>query len=71
MAGPRNPGGRNPPRVTERIERCKAPHANPDTGRRDIDMLATLRSWDHQDFGVFAEVLEGGDIRAGDPVTVP
>ena len=58
-------------RVTERIDRCKATHANPETGQRDIDMLGVLRSWDHQDFGVFAEVLEGGEIRLGDPVTVP
>lgn len=57
--------------VTERIGRCKAPHANPETGARDVDVLGLLRTWDHQDFGVFAEVIEGGEIRQGDPVSVP
>ena len=45
--------------------------ANPDTGRRDFDTLAALRSWDHQDFGVYAGVVEGGSIATGDTVEVP
>ena len=57
-------------RVIERIERCKATMANPETGRRDADPLAALRSWGHQDFGVFAEVIEGGRIAQGDRVRV-
>lgn len=56
--------------VRERITRCKATTANPDTGQRDLDTLAALASWDHQDFGVYAEVVAGGDIATGDPVTV-
>ncbi len=58
-------------KVTDRIGRCKATGANPETGARDIDMLAVLRSWGHQDFGVFAEVVAGGEIAPGDPVEVP
>ncbi len=58
-------------RVEERIGRCKATDANPETGERDIDMLAVLRTWGHQDFGVFAEVIEGGEIAPGDLVSVP
>ena len=58
-------------RVHQRITRCKATMANPETGRRDADTLAALRSWDHQDFGVYAEVVEGGDIRRSDAVEVP
>lgn len=58
-------------RVEDRIGRCKATHANPETGRRDLEMLEVLRSWDHQDFGVFAAVVEGGEIAPGDPVRVP
>ena len=54
--------------VTERITRCKATMANPETGRRDVDTLAALRTWDHQDFGVYAAVVEGGAIRTGDSV---
>ncbi|MGI1663986.1 MOSC domain-containing protein [Palleronia sp. KMU-117] len=57
-------------RVEERITRCKATMANPDTGRRDVDTLAALRSWDHQDFGVYASVVEGGKVRPGDKVEV-
>lgn len=57
-------------RVTERIERCKVTMANPDTGLRDADPLAALRSWGHQDFGVFAEVIEGGRIAHGDRAEV-
>jgi len=57
-------------RVEEPITRCKATMANPDTGQRDVDTLAALRTWGHQDFGVYASVLEGGTIRPGDPVEV-
>lgn len=58
-------------RVTERIGRCKATMANPETGRRDADTLAALETWGHDDFGVYAEVVEGGPIAIGDPVAVP
>jgi uncharacterized protein YcbX len=54
--------------VRERITRCKATAANPETGARDVDTLALLRSWDHQDFGVYARVVEGAEISVGDPV---
>ncbi len=57
-------------RVRERITRCLATAANPETGERDADTLGALKSWDHQDFGVYAEVLEGGTIRLGDKVQV-
>lgn len=52
--------------VAEPITRCKATMANPDTGKRDVDTLALLRSWNHQEFGVYARVIEGGDISVGD-----
>lgn len=57
-------------RIEERITRCKATMANPETGRRDIDTLAALETWDHQDFGVYGVVLEGGQITVGDPLEV-
>jgi uncharacterized protein YcbX len=56
--------------VRERITRCKATMANPETGRRDIDTLATLRTWGHQDFGVYAAITGGGAIRTGDRVEI-
>lgn len=57
--------------VTDRIGRCRATDADPDTGRRDIDMLALLDSgWGHTDLGVFCTVLAGGTLRRGDRVEV-
>ena len=54
-------------RVREPIKRCMHTAANPVTGLRDIDTLGTLRDgWDHQNFGVYAEVISGGDIVLGD-----
>lgn len=56
-------------RVRERITRCKATTVNPDTGRVDADTLGALQGgWGHQDFGLYAEVIAGGEIAAGDPV---
>lgn len=55
-------------RVRERTVRCMATTANPETGERDADTLGALNAWDHQNFGVYAEVLQGGDIRIGDKV---
>ncbi len=53
-------------KVHERIERCLHTAANPKTGTRDADTLGALRDgWDHQDFGVYAEVIEGGEIALG------
>ncbi|WP_299637381.1 MOSC domain-containing protein [uncultured Ruegeria sp.] len=57
-------------RVRERITRCMATTANPETGERDADTLRALNSWDHQDFGVYAEVIKGGEIRVNDEVQV-
>ncbi|MDJ1006745.1 MAG: MOSC domain-containing protein [Paracoccaceae bacterium] len=56
--------------VKERITRCKATMANPETGRRDADTLAALRSRGHQDFGVYAEVVAPGRIAPGAEIRV-
>ncbi len=56
-------------RVEERITRCDATSANPQTGRRDIDIPQALeRAYDHADFGVYARVVEGGALHSGAPV---
>ena len=56
-------------RVRERITRCKATTVNPETGRSDADTLGGLQAgWGHQDFGVYAEVVEGGTVAVGDTV---
>jgi uncharacterized protein len=56
-------------RVARRITRCRATCANPETGRLDTDTLGALdEGYGHQDFGVYAEVIEGGAIARGDAV---
>ena len=57
--------------VREPIQRCLATAANPDTGQRDADTLGTLNNrFGHQNFGVYAEVIQTGDIKVGDAVEV-
>ncbi len=56
--------------IREQITRCLATTANPDTGERDADTLGALNSWNHQEFGVYAEVIRGGEIKTGDTVQV-
>jgi uncharacterized protein YcbX len=54
-------------RVRERITRCKATTVEPATGVSDADTLGALQAgWGHQDFGVYAEVAEGGRVAVGD-----
>ncbi len=55
--------------VRERITRCKATMVDPSTGLIDGDTLEALRThWGHSDFGVYAEVIRGGDVSVGDEV---
>lgn len=55
-------------KVVERIERCNATKANPETGIRDADTVGTLEAaYGHKDFGVSCEVVEGGPVAEGDP----
>ncbi|MGS4946221.1 MOSC domain-containing protein [Meridianimarinicoccus sp. RP-17] len=57
--------------IVERNTRCLATHANPDTGERDANILPTLSAqWGHRDFGVYARVVQGGDIAPGVHVTL-
>ena len=57
--------------VRERIGRCMATTANPETGKRDVDTLDVLKDgWGHTDFGVYAEVTVTGEVRVGDMVEV-
>ncbi|MEM9147529.1 MAG: MOSC domain-containing protein [Pseudomonadota bacterium] len=56
-------------RVMKRIDRCAATTASPASGRRDTATLEILREhWDHIDFGIYAQVIEGGEIAPGDPI---
>jgi len=57
--------------VRDPIVRCTATTANPDTGLRDADTLATLnRLFDHQNFGIYAEVTQSGNLSVGDTIEV-
>jgi uncharacterized protein YcbX len=58
-------------RVLNRIRRCPAIEVDPETARRDADVLGELkRFYQHTDTGIFAEVLEGGQIAVGDALEV-
>jgi uncharacterized protein YcbX len=70
--GPRG-GGKSSARlkVVKRIVRCAATNVDPDTGGRDLNIPQTLmRNLDHADCGIYAEVVEGGEIAAGDEIQV-
>jgi uncharacterized protein YcbX len=53
-------------KIEERITRCLATTANTDTGHRDIDTLKALNTQGHQDFGIYARVIETGQVAVGD-----
>jgi uncharacterized protein len=53
-------------KVVKRIVRCAATNVDPETGARDLAVPETLlRSFGHADCGVYAEVIEAGEIAAG------
>jgi len=57
--------------IREPILRCRATMANPTTGQIDIDTLKGLNShYDHQDFGIYAEVTKSGQVQIGDTAQV-
>lgn len=53
-------------KVEDRIQRCTATTANTDTGLRDVDTLSVLSQLGHQDFGIYARVIETGNVALGD-----
>jgi uncharacterized protein len=54
-------------KVTKRIERCAATNVDPDTGIRDLEIPKILmKAYGHFDCGIYAEVLDGGTLQAGD-----
>jgi uncharacterized protein YcbX len=53
--------------VREPIVRCNATKVNTRTGEVDADTLGALKAgWGHQEFGVYAVVVEGGRVARGD-----
>ena len=59
-------------RVISPITRCAATQVNPLTAERDLDIVAALqRNFGHINMGIYAEVLENGEIAVGDPLLAP
>lgn len=57
--------------VAEPITRCRATCVDPATGREEGDTLKALNeAYGHQDFGVYARVIEAGEIATGDRVVL-
>ena len=57
--------------VRERITRCNATKVDVETGKLHGDTLGSLQGhFGHKDFGVYAEVIEGGSIALGQEVTL-
>jgi uncharacterized protein len=53
--------------ILKMTDRCAATGVEPGTGRRDMDLVQTLRkNFGHVDCGVYARVVEGGRVAAGD-----
>jgi len=50
-----------------RIERCAATNVDPATGARDFNLPGALqRAYGHVQMGIYARVVEGGSVAAGD-----
>lgn len=53
-------------RVVDEIERCAATNVNPENAERDMNIPLTLRKgFSHLNMGLYAEVIEGGDLKTG------
>lgn len=56
-------------RIVARDKRCNATNANPATGMRDTQIPALLhKDFGHMDFGLYAQVVQSGQVKRGDPV---
>ena len=56
-------------KVVKRITRCAAINVDPDTGARDLTIPQALqRRLGHNECGIYAEVITGGSIGAGDAI---
>lgn len=57
--------------IREAIGRCSAPAVDTETGNPDWDIIRILsQKYGHSNFGVYAEVLEGGEISELDPLVL-
>lgn len=60
-----------PMKVESRIGRCAATSVNLQTGTRDIDLpKALFEHYGHTHCGLYLTVLDAGEVRCGDPVSL-
>jgi uncharacterized protein YcbX len=58
-------------KIVKRITRCAAVNVDPELAVRDMEIPNTLmRRFGHNECGIYAEVIEGGEIAIGDTVAV-
>jgi hypothetical protein len=58
-------------RVIATITRCAATEVNPATAERDLDIVGGLRRhFGHNLMGIYAEVLDAGDIAVGNTLSI-
>jgi uncharacterized protein len=58
-------------KVVKRIVRCAATNVDPKTGLRDLNLPQTLqRTYGHCDCGIYAEVMQAGEITHGEPIDI-
>jgi uncharacterized protein YcbX len=58
-------------KIVKRIVRCAATNVDPVTAKRDMNIPQTLmQQFGHADLGVYAEVVTGGTIAAGNEITL-
>jgi uncharacterized protein YcbX len=58
-------------RVIAAITRCAATQVNPTTAERDLNIVTELqRGFGHNLMGVYAEVVEGGEISVGEEIKI-
>jgi uncharacterized protein YcbX len=56
-------------KLVKRIVRCAATNVDPQTGLRDLALPQALQqTYGHADCGVYAEVVEGGEVKVGDAI---
>ncbi|MBL6928262.1 MAG: MOSC domain-containing protein [Rhodospirillales bacterium] len=56
-------------RIESRNKRCPATDVNPQSGARDMNIpMALKRGYGHTDLGVYATIIAGGTVAAGDEI---
>ena len=57
--------------IFKRTERCAATNVNPETAARDLKIPSFLsKTVGHTDFGVYARVIDGGNVAIGDTLEI-